>query len=250
MSFEHDLNQRTKSEAEFHDARIHEVDEKRLGYVYRSVADIYEFTRVPPALRDRNVLEIGCFRGDGAAGLRNFAGNYVGIDISPAAIEHCNSLGLAPNIRFMVDDASNLATVADRSVDFAFGNGVLHHLDLERFAVNFARTLAPGGCGRFIEPARGNVLVRTFRRMTPGLRTPDEHPFDAHSLSLLARHLHLEIGYHALLRPYVPMLFFNRKIATDISRWADEKLLRLQALRPQAWLLCITLRSKAAPPAG
>lgn len=250
MPVEHDLNQRTKSEAEFHDERILETDEKRLSYAYRSVPDVYELTHVPPSLNAGAVLEIGWFRGDEAVSLRRFAGNYTGIDISSAAIKHCSALGLGSNFRFVVDDASDLAAVADGSVDYAFGNGVLHHLDLERFAANFARVLAPGGYGRFIEPAQGNLLIRTFRKLTPNLRTPDEHPFDAASFTYLARHLRVEVGFHALLRPYVPMLFCNRKIATDVSRWADEKLLRLPALRSQAWLLCITLRSKVAPPAG
>lgn len=135
-------------------------------------------------------------------------------------------------------------------MDYAFGNGVLHHLDLERFAANFSRTLAPGGFGRFIEPAQGNLLIRTFRKLTPKLRTPDEHPFDAASFHLLAQHLNVDVGFHALLRPYVPMLFFNGKMATDVSRWADERLLRLRALKSQAWLLCITLRAKGTAPAG
>jgi SAM-dependent methyltransferase len=244
MDSKSDLQARSRVEADFHDARISEADERRLSFAYVSVADVYRETRVPLACLGGTILEIGCFRGNEAATLSNFSGRYTGIDISPAAIEYCNGLNLPPNFRFSVDDANNLFAVPDGSVDYAFGNGVLHHLDLDLFASNFSMKLAPGGFGRFIEPAQGNFLLRAFRRMTPHLRTPDERPFDQDSFNTLEKHLSVQVSHHALLRPYVPMLFLNNKAVTELSRWLDTRLLRFGLFKRQAWLLCITLAAK------
>jgi SAM-dependent methyltransferase len=238
------------SEARFHDARAQGEKNDRLGYAYASVADVYEATRVPSDVRDRSILEIGCFCGDAAAALGDFSGRYAGVDISPAAIEECRRRSLPPNFRFLVDDANVLATVEDGSIDYAFGNGVLHHLDLPAFSAALARKLAPGGFGRFVEPARGNILVRAFRKATPGLRTPDEHPFDAGALRQLEERFDVEVTYHALLRPFLPMLFGNARAATAVARWVDDRLLRHRVFQGQAWLLCIELRSRALPVAA
>lgn len=247
MKSDRDMQSRTRQEASFHDARIEEEPEgKRLGYAYASVADVYRATRVPPECLDRSVLEIGCFRGDEAESLSGFSGSYSGIDISPAAIAHCRGLKLAPNFRFTVDDANSMSTIPDHSVDYAFGNGVLHHLDLELFASSFARKLSPGGFGRFIEPARGNLLLRAFRKVTPKLRTPDEKPFDTAAFQILSSYLTVEVSHHALLRPFIPMLCLNSRAATNLSRWADARLLRHSMFQNQAWLLCITLSAKDA----
>lgn len=236
---------RARKEADFHDARINTPEESRLGYAYVSVADVYEFGKPDPGMNVSSVLELGCFRGDQALRMGGFAGSYVGIDISPAAVEHCKALGLPQQFRFAVDDANVLATIADDSVDYAFGHGVLHHLDLERFAAALNRKLRPGGVARFVEPAQGNFALRAFRRLTPRLRTPDEKPFDDESMAILERHVELRVRHHALLRPFLPMLLANRPWATRLARWLDDRLLRLGPLQGQAWLLQIELRKRS-----
>ena len=247
---QHDLEARAVSEADFHDARINTPDEHRLSYAYASVADVYAFGAVPRECMDRSVLELGCFRGDHALGLTDFSGRYVGIDISPAAIEHCARLGLPARFEFRVDDANVLGTIDDGAVDYAFGSGVLHHLDLPRFAPALARKLSARGYARFVEPAQGNMLLRAFRKLTPQLRTPDEYPFDRAAIELLERHFEVRISYHALLRPYAPMLFLNSRAVTRASRWLDERLLRHRFFQSQAWLLQIELGKRREPRFG
>ena len=97
---------------------------------------------------------------------------------------------------------------------YAFGDGVLHHLDRARLAPPLAQKFAPDGYARFIEPAQGNFLLRAFRMLTPKLRTPEGHPFDQESIALLEKHFQVSIEYHGLLRPLAPMLFFNNKAVT------------------------------------
>ena len=249
MNQPHDHTQaRLDSEADFHDARINTPDEHRLGYVYRSVADVYSFCTPPDDAMRGSILELGCFRGDEALALRDrgFPGRYAGIDISPASIEHCQHLGLPAGMTFSVDDANVLETIDDGSVDYAFGNGVLHHLDLTRFAPVLAHKLAPLGRARFVEPAQGNLPLRLFRRLTPALRTPDEYPFDNESIALLRRHFNVSVRHKALLRPILPMLALNSHAAIRLASELDDHLLRLQFLQSQAWLLQIELSPLAA----
>lgn len=236
-----DTQARLDNEASFHDARINMPDEHRLGYAYRSVADVYAYCNVPREAFAASVLELGCFRGDEAQKLEGFGGRYVGIDISPAAIEHCRALGLPGNFAFRVDDANALDTIEDGSVEYAFGNGVLHHLDLPRFAPALASKLARSGRARFIEPAQGSLPLRLFRAMTPSLRTPDEFPFDRAAIELLRQHFRVAVTHKALLRPFLPMLLLNSAIATRAASWADDRLLRMPMLQDQAWLLQIEL---------
>jgi SAM-dependent methyltransferase len=236
---------REQKEAAFHDARIDSADERRnLGYAYASVKDVYAFTEVPPDRMDGSVLELGCFRGNRARALDGFSGRFVGIDISQSAVDRCNALGLPSNFEFRVDNANVLDTIQDGSVDYAFGDGVLHHLDLSMLAPALARKLSPGGYARFIEPAQGNVLVRAFRRLTPAMRTPDERPFDRVSFELLERHFKVRVTHQALVRPLLPMLLFNSRQAIRFSRWLDDWLLSYPSLQPQAWLLLIELRKR------
>lgn len=241
-----DRDSRAQKEASFHDERIMDGDKKRasLAYAYISVLDVFEFTRVRPDCLDKRILELGCFRGEQALSLSGFTGEYTGIDISGAAVDYCNRLGLSSRFRFVVDDANELNSVADGSIDYAFGQGVLHHLDLERFTSNLARKLSPNGFARFVEPAQGNFALRLFRKLSPSLRTPDERPFDKASITALERYFEVKITHHALLRPFVPMLFLNAASVTAWCRRLDDSLLKMTWLKAQAWLWQIELRRR------
>ncbi len=241
-----DQDSRAQKEASFHDERIIDGDKRRapLAYAYVSILDVFEFTRVGPECLDKRILELGCFRGEQALALSGFTGQYTGIDISGAAVDYCNRLGLPSRFRFVVDDANELNSVADGSVDYAFGQGVLHHLDLERFTPNLARKLSPNGFARFVEPAQGNFALRLFRALTPSVRTPDERPFDGASIAALERYFEVKITHHALFRPFIPMLFFNAGLVTAWCRRLDDSLLKKTWLKEQGWMWQIELRRR------
>jgi hypothetical protein len=87
-----------------------------------------------------------------------------------------------------------------------------------------------------------------FRKLTPHLRTPDEHPFDRASIELLQRHFNVAIVHEALLRPLLPMLCLNSAWSTNLARRLDKWLLRHAFFQQQAWLLLIELRKREANP--
>jgi len=60
--------------------------------------------------------------------------------------------------------------------DLVFGRAILHHLDMEKALKEIRRVLKPGGKAVFIEPLGLNPFINLYRKLTPHLRTPFEHP--------------------------------------------------------------------------
>ena len=65
---------------------------------------------------------------------------------------------------------------------------MIHHLELDRAYAELARVLPPGGSAIFVEPLGHNPLINLYRRRTPTLRTPDEHPLLMRDLAAAERH--------------------------------------------------------------
>ncbi|MEW5989328.1 MAG: class I SAM-dependent methyltransferase [Chloroflexota bacterium] len=75
---------------------------------------------------------------------------------------------------------------ADRSFRRIYGKAVLHHLDLDLVAQTVERLLPPGGRATFAEPLARHPLIWLGRRLTPALRTRDEHPLPLNELRCFA----------------------------------------------------------------
>jgi SAM-dependent methyltransferase len=128
----------------------------------------------------KRVLEYGCGENSVAPFLmENRADSFVGIDISDVAIEQAKQSALhkekAGSIRYFLMNAEEL-DFEDNSFDLICGIAILHHLDLEKAYREIARTLARDGAAIFLEPLGHNPFINLYRRLTPHLRTQDEHP--------------------------------------------------------------------------
>lgn len=238
-------DEKIKAEANFHDSRIINEKEKRLGFAYASVHDVFCFTLQYFTRSDEKILEIGCFDGQQADALkRNSFESYIGVDISPKAIDVCKSRVSDKRMEFFVDDAESLNKISNEAVSYVFGSGVLHHLNLEKFSKALHRVLQKGGVARFVEPAQGPWMLKVFRKMTPSFRTKDEYPFDEASINVLRKYFDVEVYRSAYVRPWIPILFANAEFATNISRWIDKRCAAIKILDNQAWLLKIELRKR------
>jgi SAM-dependent methyltransferase len=135
-------------------------------------------------LRGKNVLDYGCGPGDFSVLLVNRGASVTGIDISDKFVEmaeRCVPAGLtAP--KFFVRDGHNTG-FPDATFDYVFGNGILHHLDLDKAYAEIARILKPGGRAYFMEPLHGHPLVRLVRWATPESRSMDERPMTGSDIS-------------------------------------------------------------------
>lgn len=185
-----DDTDRLERERAFHNERFGEGTRTAQDKYYSALQgcfDQYEARRATLSVGAR-VLECGCATGDNGFALAHDAQSFSGIDISDVAIDEATAeaarRGLA-NTSFQVMDAHAMAFDAD-SFDFAFGSGILHHLDVPRMAAELSRVVRPGGRVLFVEPLGHNPLFNMYRQVTPNARTEDEHPLLKKDIDLLS----------------------------------------------------------------
>jgi ubiquinone/menaquinone biosynthesis C-methylase UbiE len=244
--------ERLKREAEFHDHRYADDTSASRDPFYevaRRAFDRYkeQVLEAPSGLR---VLEYGCGPGSQAYDLARAGAQVDGIDISPVAIGMARraaaARGLADRCTFNVMNAEAM-TFPDATFDRIVGSGILHHLDLDKSFREIRRTLKPGGRAIFLEPLGHNPAINWYRRRTPGMRTPDEHPLVQKDLEAAARQFSLVSPefFHLLVLVLVPLRrssFFQ--VAHRLLGMVDDVLLSPRSpLRWTAWIVVLTMEA-------
>jgi SAM-dependent methyltransferase len=178
-------------EREFHNRAFAEGTRHSAGTFYSIVRDsrrAFEGHLLSDCA-GREVLEYGCGSGAESIALAKAGARVTGIDISDVAIAQAAGLaarnGLA--IRYQRMDAERLEFPAN-SFDIVYGVAILHHLDLDRAFASIAQVLRPGGRAVFIEPLGHNPAINLYRRLTPHMRTEDEHPLRMRDLAVANRY--------------------------------------------------------------
>jgi len=139
-------------------------------------------------LKGAVVLDYGCGKGGFSEVLASLGACVYGIDISPQLIQKARAVtfkgmnGSSGACQFLVSDAHH-TPFADNSFDYVFGNGALHHLDLDKALAEIARVLKPGGMARFMEPMYHHPLLWSLRRLTANAHTVDEKPLSSTDLA-------------------------------------------------------------------
>jgi SAM-dependent methyltransferase len=98
-------------------------------------------------LPSHDVLDVGCGRGGICHVLRKFfqARSYLGVDLSPTAVAHCQRVHRFPDTRFVEGDAQQLPA-GDGSVDVVINVESSHcYPDIFAFYREVHRVLRPGG---------------------------------------------------------------------------------------------------------
>jgi ubiquinone/menaquinone biosynthesis C-methylase UbiE len=181
--------ERYSREREAHNKYFSEGTRKALDKYYattRQTQAAYERVLVSRC-RNGAALEYGCGTGSHSVFLaRNGASRVVGIDLSDVAIAKARESARAAGVPHAEYFRMNAETLdfADSSFDLICGTAILHHLDLHRAFGELARVLRPGGTAAFLEPLGHNPAINLYRRLTPTLRTVDEHPLHMSDLEL------------------------------------------------------------------
>ena len=172
---------RLRREAEYHDAAFAADTRQAVGKYYAAAAAAkacYE-DRVRQRAAAGAVLEYGCGKGSAAFALARQGARVTGVDISEVGIREAAAearrLGLEEVLDFRRMNAEAL-DFEDSSFDLVCGSGILHHLDLDAALAEVNRVLRPGGAAVFFEPLGHNPVINLYRRLTPKMRTEDEHP--------------------------------------------------------------------------
>lgn len=174
------MTNRYIKEKEFHNRTFSTHSRKSLGKFY-SIAQIsnqFYLDRLFFESQDKTLLELGCGPGSRSFQLAENSHRVTGIDISNVAINQAKEKATnekVENVDFKIMNAESM-DFSDNSFDIVCGISILHHLDLKKAYSEISRVLKPEGRAIFIEPLGHNPIINTFRKLTPKLRTEDEHP--------------------------------------------------------------------------
>lgn len=165
-------------------------------------------------VKGKRILELGCGNGKLTAILASKGANILAIDISPIAVKETQKSckEFIRKVDVQQADANNLPHIT-KSFDLVVGEFILHHLDYNKTVMGIYQVLKPDGRAIFIEPLAHNPLLNLWRKLTPRLRTPGEHPLSYANIremgSCFNSIKYQEFGFLPLLNP---LMFFSCSI--------------------------------------
>ena len=134
---------------------------------------------------------------------------------------------------------------AEGSYDLICGSGILHHLNLALATDSITRILQPEGKAIFLEPLGHNFLINLYRRLTPDIRSEDEHLLSETGLKAIKRNFgQAQIHYFYLIGLFI-CFFVGKPGFKSLLRcceFIDSFLLKLPVIRSQAWMVLIELK--------
>jgi SAM-dependent methyltransferase len=118
-----------------------------------------------------DALDFGCGVGRLSQALAERFARVQGVDVSPTMVRLAERLNRFPGVvRYVLNDAPDLPTIADASIDLVYSDIVLQHLEPERAAVyiaEFIRVLRPGGTAVFQLPSHLRPVSEAPARPAP-----------------------------------------------------------------------------------
>lgn len=172
---------------------------------------------------NKKVLEYGCGTGSYAFFLAKHGAKVTGIDMCAEAINLARKEALnkgLSNIKFLVMDAEAMQ-FANSSFDLICGTGILHHLRLQDALPELVRVLKFDGKAIFFEPMGHNLVINLFRKLTPHLRTKDEHPLTFKDLKFMEQYFNQVTCNFFHLFSLLAIPFCNTKLLTKLVRILD-----------------------------
>jgi ubiquinone/menaquinone biosynthesis C-methylase UbiE len=246
------MSNRLKREKEFHNKAFSEETRSKVDKYYSIHINSQKalFSLLEEHARDKQVLEYGCGPGHNAFFLARHARNLVAIDISDYAIktaaEHARKEGLT-NVQFIEMNAEELE-FENETFDLIFGNSILHHLNVEQSYNEIIRVLKPGGRAIFYEPLGHNYFINLFRKLTPQMRTEDEHPLKMHDIKLAEKYFkNVRVQYfHLSTLLAVPFrnTFFFKPLHKTLAGIDNTLFFLLPFLRKQAWFCIMEMQKQ------
>jgi SAM-dependent methyltransferase len=196
----------------------------------------------------RRVLEYGCGTGSSAFLLAEHGAAVTGIDLSDEGIRSAKAEAQARGtklVHFLTMNAEHL-DFPNGAFDLVCGTAILHHLNLDRAFSEVRRVLVANGVAVFMEPLGMNPLINFYRRLTPNMRTPDEHPLVSEDLALASRYFRLvDIHYFhlwTLLAVPLARLRIFEPILTSLEALDTAVFSRLPFMRRYGWYCVMRCR--------
>lgn len=243
-------HERIAREAEFHDRRFEGGDQIRQAankyYTATDTAKQRYRECIKAKCSNARLLEYGCGTGSEFSTWELAGSNVVGIDISEQAVQIARADALKSNLaaQFHVMNAEALS-FPNCSFDLVVGTGILHHLSLHSAYSEIARVLRPGGEAIFFEPLGHNPLINLYRRMTPSMRTPDEHPLLISDLELARQYFSSVVTEYFVLTTLLAVPFRNvrwgRTVHALLTKIDAFLMSRLPFLKKYCWIVIVRM---------
>jgi SAM-dependent methyltransferase len=201
-----ELTPRQRRERELHDAWARELKPDELLVEESFSAPTAPENRFIRArfgdVSGKRLLDLGAGAGEASLWFARRGARVSALDISAGQLEVLSAAARADGLEIETHagEAEQLPW-PDATFDLVYGNGVLHHVDIERTIAEVRRVLRPGGQVAFIEPLPYNPAIWIYRRLAEGVRTPDERPLSARQVRWVASQLgggHREFWISAL----------------------------------------------------
>lgn len=219
-------------------------------------------------LRGKRILDLGCGFGETAIYWAKKGAKVEAVDISLNSIKLARRLALKHSVSdkvcFQQMPAENLK-FSGSYFDFVFGNGVLHHVDIDRTVREVYRVLKPSGVAVFVEPLAYNPVINIYRSIADRVRTPTERPIFLSDIKKTKKVFkNLRLRYFQLFTLLIFLWFFlvSRVSPNEERYWrkilkvkgvqksmlkililADKIFLKIfPPLRPLCWNIVIELR--------
>lgn len=180
--------ERQRIEKEWHDEKFREgVGPGGARRIDRTSQRFWEIVGEPRGL---TILDFGCGDGWVSVRLAKLGNRLHGFDISASLIERAKGLAERANVAgitsFKEMAAENL-DYPDESFDMIVGTSILHHTDLDKALERIRAVLKADGTAIFMEPLNQNILLKTWRALTPWRRTETERAFSSDDVALVRR---------------------------------------------------------------
>ena len=129
--------------------RLH-FEPGRMGYEWKLATEhLVRYAFAAPLCRGRRVLDVACGEGYGSYTLASAGATaVVGVDIAADAVAVADARFAAPNVRHLVGDATDLASVlaGEAPFDVVVSYETIEHVpDVDRFLEGIRAVLAPDG---------------------------------------------------------------------------------------------------------
>lgn len=237
---------RQKIEENYHDEIVESYDLKDFNIEGNFSIAYQEFHHVRKLLGDlkgKRILDLGCGFGETAVYWALQGAEVEAIDISSKMVDFSKKLvkkyKVNRNCRVGRMTAESLL-YKDNSFDFVFGDGIIHHVDINKTASEVRRVLKKGGLALFIEPLSYNPVINIYRKLATNVRTATEKPLRLEDIFILGKHFsetyHKEYHFFTLLI-YLWFFFFARIDPNKKRYWKLFRQLNGYAILPLLLLI-------------
>ncbi|OUW74121.1 MAG: hypothetical protein CBD76_01335 [Pelagibacteraceae bacterium TMED216] len=243
------LSEINKREKDFHNELQKKDGRKFESNFYKAIRNMFEdfHNKIKENSSQNTILDFGCGIGKNLETVINFNPKEItAIDISDVSIEKAkkNAKNFSSKVIFKTGNCESTG-LEDEKFDLVYGSGILHHLKLHKAILEINRLLKKEGKIIFIEPLGTNPIINLYRRLTPGSRSPDEHPFVKSDFDLIYKYFkNIKITYYGL-STLIFLPFYkssSNSYIFKILKDLDQFLFKFYIFRIFAWSFLITAK--------